>query len=86
MAFKGRGVDWKSAFADRTHEIKTATRSVVFISGDHVSGTSLKTQAAMNAREQLLFFRGECGYKLAGQGRNLNSRLSVVPFRLKLLS
>jgi hypothetical protein len=59
MTLKGRRVAFEPAFTDSPHQIKTAARSVVFIAGNDVGGTSLETQPAVYAGEKLLFFMRE---------------------------
>jgi len=59
MAFEGRRVACESAFTNSTHQVKTAARSVVFVTSDYVGRTSLETKPAVNAREKFFFFMRE---------------------------
>jgi hypothetical protein len=64
MALESGRIALEPAFTDRSHQIKAAARSVVFIAGDNVGRTRLQTQPTVNAGEQLLFFGGERGSEL----------------------
>jgi hypothetical protein len=61
MTLKCRRVVGEPAFTDSPHQIKTAARSVVFIAGNDVGGTSLETQPTVNAGEKFLPFTCEYG-------------------------
>jgi hypothetical protein len=56
MTFECSRVAREPAFTDSAHQIKPAARSVIFVSGDYVGGTSFQTQAAVYAGEQFFFF------------------------------
>ncbi|HEY2972902.1 MAG TPA: hypothetical protein VGJ48_10350, partial [Pyrinomonadaceae bacterium] len=49
MPLKSLRIASEPAFTDSPHQIKTATRSVVFIAGNNVGGTSLQTEATVYA-------------------------------------
>ncbi len=59
MRAEGVGRIFQTAFSYRAHQVKPATGSVVFVTGDYVGWASFEAEAAMDAGEELLFFAGE---------------------------
>ena len=56
---EGSRIAGEFSFLNRAHEVDASARAVVFIAGKRVSRTSFETEAAMHAREKLLFFSSE---------------------------
>ncbi|HEY5443031.1 MAG TPA: hypothetical protein VIJ87_00880, partial [Pyrinomonadaceae bacterium] len=53
-----RGV-CQTTLGNGSHQVETASRSIVFVARDYVSWASLEAQPAVNAGEKFLFFVGK---------------------------
>ena len=59
MSFEGWRLDGQSSFGDGTHKVDSSARPIIFITSGDVGWTGFKTQAAVNAGEQLFFVRDD---------------------------
>jgi hypothetical protein len=77
MSLEGTGVAWETPFTNRAHQVKTSAWSIVFIASDDIGRTCLKTEAAMNAGEQLLLLMREHGRQLRLKRSQYASELEI---------